>query len=190
MGDFGSNDQILSEQAESLVLIGDLDGAKRIAAQLTDRQLLHGLWHSILYRQFDSGDLQQVKETIGSLSDEFLWMGSWVHDLVLNLAKSGDTDGAMWIVNKMPGDSPRGHFLMLIASVQAEKDDCVGTEHTLELLQGNKFWRDGALAQVARIRKMRGDTDGAHRIATMINDPIIRDVAFRHISASSTQSDT
>ena len=57
MGDCESNDQILSEEAASLIVLGDLDGAKRIAAQMTDRQVLRGFWLGILYRLLRSGNL-------------------------------------------------------------------------------------------------------------------------------------
>jgi len=116
-------------------------------------------------------------------------MGVWVHDLILNLAKSGDTDGAMWIFNKLPEESPRGLFLMLIASAQTERGDFAGAEQTLEKLEGNKYWRDVALVKVAHIRKVKGDADGAQRLASKIYDLSLRDVVFGDKSSSSTQSD-
>lgn len=190
-GDFTSNEQSLSEQASHLLVTGDLDGAKRIAAQLTDRILLRHFWMGVLYQLFRSGNLQEVKETIASLADEFLWTGTWIYDLIIELARSGDTAGAMWIISKLPEKSPRATFLMLIAFAQADRSDFAGAEQTIEKLGGfsDKFWRNTALVKVARARMVKGDTDEAQRLASMIDDSAVRDTVFSDKSSSSTQSD-
>ena len=81
---------------------GRLDDAKRTAARISDPMVQRQAWLQILHTQRDRlHDLAGVKETILSLPDSELWLGSWVHDLVLDTARAGDIDGAKAIVDKM-----------------------------------------------------------------------------------------
>ena len=124
MPDAPFSDVDLKDLAISQTETGDIEAAKQTASRITDGTLQRGAWMQILYAQFyQLQDLKGVKETIISLPNNDLWIGSWVHDLILNTAKSGDIDFALTIVNKLPESTPRGHFLLLIASVQAQQGD-------------------------------------------------------------------
>lgn len=149
---------------------GDTEAAKQTAALITD----------------ELQDLRAVKETVLSLSGNNLWIGSWVHDLVLNTAKSGDIDGALTYVSRMPEDSPRGHFLSLIAAVQAQHGDYRGAKSTIAALEPGNPWRDIGLIFIIREMMNHGDQAEAYAIANRIVDPQIKTSAMRLCTASST----
>ncbi len=180
MSDAPLSDVALKDLAIGQAGMGDIEAAKQAASRITDGILQRWAWTQILYAQFyQLRDLRGDKETILSLSDSRLWVGSWVHDLVLDTAQSGEIDGALTIVNRLPEDSPRGHFLTLIASVQARQGDYHGADSTLRTLEPDNPWRDIAFILVAREMVGRGNTAEANNIFTQIVDPQMRDAALR-----------
>jgi len=129
----------------------------------------------ILYKQFNElNDLQGVKETVLSLTDSRLWDGSWVHDLVLRTAKSGDIDGARKFVRILPKDSPRGHYATLIALVQAKQGDYSGADATLELIEPDNPSCDIALLLIVNAMAERGDHAKTSAFFKRIVDPELR----------------
>jgi hypothetical protein len=154
---------------------GDIDAAKRTASQITDWNYLRRVWMSILYRQFFAlNDLHGVKETVLSLTDHRLWMGVWVHDLVLRTAQSGDIDGARTFIKIMPKDSARGHLTLKIVSVQAKQGDYTGAEATLAILKPDNMWYDMALLCIVDSMVERGDIAQSEAILTKILDPQVK----------------
>ena len=115
-----------------------------------------------------------VKETVLSLTDSRLWTGSWVHDLVLRTAKSGDIDGARKFIRILPKDSPRGHYAMLIASVQAKQGDYSGADSTLALLETDNPWCDIVLLLIVKAMAERGDRAKTSAVLERIGDPELR----------------
>jgi hypothetical protein len=188
MPDAPLSDVALKDLAISQTETGDIEAAKQTASRITDGPLQRSAWMQILYAQFyQLHDLKGVKETIISLPNNDLWIGSWVHDLVLNTAKSGDIDFALTIVNKLPESTPRGRFLLLIASVQAQQGDYQGAESTVNTLEPGNTWRDGALLYVAREMISRGKTAEADDIMARIVDPQIRAAALNPSTSSPTE---
>ena len=89
----------------------------------------------------DLGDLQGVKETIASFSNDCGWLlrGHWVRDAIVAFARAGDIPGAIEIANKA---SDRGFFVGLIALAQSGKGDLVGARETASLIEDGSFKSD------------------------------------------------
>ena len=151
-------DDALKDLAERQTIAGDIEAAKATASQITYFNYRRQVWMGILYKQFNElNDLRGVKETVLSLTDSRLWDGSWVHDLVLRTAQSGDIDGARTFVRILPKDSPRGHYAMLIVFVQAKQGDYSGADATLELLEPDNPSCDIALLLIVKAMADRSD---------------------------------
>ena len=180
MPDTPLSDVALKDLTISQVESGDIETAKQTASKITDSTLGREAWLKILYTLCDKfQDLKAVKETILSLPSSDLWIGSWVHDLILFTARSGDIEGALTFVNKLPWSAPRGHFLFLIASVQTKEGDYHGAESTVSTLEPGNTWRDFTLLGVAREMISRGNTAEAHSVVARIVDPEVRDATRR-----------
>ena len=168
-------------------LAGDIESAKATASQITDFNYRRQAWMGILYKQFiELDDLRGVKVTVLSLTDSRLWMGSWVHDLVLKTAQSGDIDGARTVIKIMPKDSPRGHLATLIISVQAKEGDYSGADSTLELIEPDNPFCDIALLLIVKAMAERGDHAKTSAVLNRIGDPELRAKAVE-LSAASTE---
>ena len=180
---FPQSDVALKDLVVEQTRAGNMEAARQTASRITDPMLQRQAWLQILYTQRNNLGLQSVKETILSLPDSDLWLGSWVHDLVLDMARSGDIDGAKAIVNKLPEDSPRGNFLSLIATVQAQQGHYREAEATLAALPPDNIWRDLGLASVIRVMVSRGDRTEAEATATHVIDPQIKTNALQLCTA-------
>jgi acyl-CoA-binding protein len=125
------------EQAKA----GDIIGARETVSKMIDRRYLREAWITILGKQMDLGDLQGVKETIASFSNDCDWLvrGHWVRDTIVAFARAGDVPGAIEIANKA-GD--RGFFVGLIALVQAGKGDLAGARENASRIENGSFKSD------------------------------------------------
>ena len=119
----------LKKQVSQHVQSGNIADAKRIALQISEPMLQRQAWLEIFYALRDRfNDLQGIKEIILSLPSSEVWLGSWVHDFVLDTARLGDIAGAKAVVERIPQDHLRGNFYSLIASVQAQTGDYQGAQ--------------------------------------------------------------
>lgn len=165
------SDQTLKDLAIEQTRAGDIETAKVTASQITNHECQRQACMTILYQQFyELNDLRGVKETVLSLSDSRLWMGSWVHDLVLRTARSGDFDGAKTFIDRLGEPSPRGHLLSLVVSAQAQQGDYQGAESTLATISSDNHWHDIALLYLAKAMAERGDAGQADVVAKRIVD--------------------
>ncbi len=110
---FPQSDVALKDLVVEQTRAGNMEAARQTASRIIDSMLQRQAWLQILYTQRNNLGLQSVKETILSLPDSDLWLGSWVHDLVLDTARSRDIDGAKAIVNKLPEDPPPRQFSVI-----------------------------------------------------------------------------
>lgn len=90
----------------------------------------------------------------------------------------------MMYVSRMPEDSPRGHFLSLIASAQAQHGDYRGAKSTMATLEPDNPWRDIGLAFIIREMMNHGDQAEAYAIANRIVDAEIKAVALKLCTSS------
>jgi predicted Rdx family selenoprotein len=141
MSDQPLTDEELRDHTFEQAKAGDIIGARQTVSMMTDRQYLREAWIAILGKQMDLGDLQGVKETIASFSNDCDWLlrGHWVRDTIVAFARAGDVPGAIEIANKAGGV---GLFIALIALVQAGKGDLVGARETTSLIENGSFKSD------------------------------------------------
>ena len=141
MPDQPRTDERLRDHAFEQAEAGDIIGARQTVSKMIDRQYLRGAWITILENQMRLGDLQGVKETIASFSNDCDWLlrGHWVRDTIVAFARAGDVPGAIEIAKKS-GD--RGFFVGLIALGQAGKGDLVGARETASLIEDESFKSD------------------------------------------------
>ena len=173
------SDKDLYHLALQQVHNGDINAARNTAAQITDPAHQRSTWMGILYAQFyELKDLLGTKETVLSLSDTNLWKGTWVYDLVLFTAKSGDIGGAKTFVNRLQ-DGPRGMFLSLIASAQVEQGDYAGAEATQATIRPDDGWYDLSFLVMVRKMILRNDRIQAEILANRIHDAEIKASAMR-----------
>jgi predicted Rdx family selenoprotein len=151
MSDQPLTDEELRDHAFEQAKAGDIIGARQTVSMMTDRQYLREAWIAILGKQMDLVDLQGVKETIASFSNDCDWLlrGHWVRDTIVAFARAGDVPGAIEIANKAGGG---GLFVALIALVQAGKGDFVGARETASLIDG-KSWRSDILDFVSELQR-------------------------------------
>jgi hypothetical protein len=182
------SDEALTDLVAQQVNAGNIEAAKVTASQINSYEYRRQAWLTILYNQFNElNDLRGVKETILSLPDSNLWLGSWVHDLILFTARSGDIDGAKSLVQRLPEESPRGHFLMLIVNAQAQSGDYHGAESTLATLPHDSPWHDFSLVMIAKEMKKRGDIAQIEAIIARITDTEIKSSAAKLFIAPTIQ---
>jgi hypothetical protein len=102
MSDQPLTDERLRDQASEQAEAGDIIGARQTVSKIIDRKYLREAWIAILGNQMRLGDLQGVKETIASFSNDCDWLlrGHWVRDTIVAFARAGDVSGAIEIANK------------------------------------------------------------------------------------------
>lgn len=151
MPDQPLTDERLRAHAFEQAAAGDIIGARQTVSMMTDRQYLREAWIAILGKQMDLGDLQGVKETIASFSNDCDWLlrGHWVRDTIVAFARAGDVPGAIEIANKTGG---REFFVGLIAVGQAGKGDFVGARETASHLNGES-WKSDILDYVSELQR-------------------------------------
>lgn len=141
MPDQPQADERLRDHAMKQAKAGDIIGARETVSKIIDRGYLREAWITILGKQMDLGDLQGVKETIASFSNDCDWLlrGHWVQDTIVAFARAGDIPGAIEIMNKAGGGEL---FVALIALVQAGKGDLVGARETASHVNGERLRSD------------------------------------------------
>jgi len=174
------SDEYLGGLAVEQAHRGDIDAAKHTASRITNPKDQRFAWMGILYAQFYGlKDLRATKETVLSLPDSTLWMGSWVHDLVASTARAGDIEGAKKFVKRLTGEAPRGHLLALIAAAQTQHGDYAGAKATHATIERDNSWRDLSLVFMATEMISRNDREEAEVIVSQIHDPEIKSSAMK-----------
>jgi acyl-CoA-binding protein len=151
MSDQPLTDEELRDHAFEQARAGDIIGARETVSKMIDRRYLREAWITILGKQMDLGDLQGVKETIASFSNDCGWLlrGHWVQDTIMAFTKAGDVPSAIEIANKTGN---RDFFAGLIAVRQAGKGDFVGARETASHLDGES-WRSDILDFVSKLQR-------------------------------------
>jgi hypothetical protein len=139
MPDQPLTDICLRDHAFEQAASGDIIGARQTVSKMIDGQYLREAWIAILFNQMRLGDLQGVKETIASFSDDSLIRGHPAWDISVAFAKAGDIPGAIEIANKADGGDL---CVAVIAFVQAGKGDLVGARETASLMKSESFKSD------------------------------------------------
>ena len=139
MSDQPLTDEELRDHTFEQAAAGDIIGARQTVSMMIDRECLRVAGIAILLNQMRLGDLQGVKETIASFSDDSLIRGHPAWDITVAFARAGDIPGAIEIAHKAGG----GDLLVaLIAFVQAGKGDLVGARETASLMKSESFKSD------------------------------------------------
>ena len=147
MSEQSSHDEALRDLAIRQARSGQIEGARQTALQITDKKMQRWAWIRILYTQFfrlealedvrskeARENLRAMKETLALLSDDSLWYGSYVTNLLPALVKAGDSVGAIEIVGRMNNPVYRLIHYGDIADCQARNNDPEGVEQTLSVL--------------------------------------------------------
>lgn len=124
MSEQALTDETLKDRAIRQALAGNVTGARQTIGRMLDRRYLRDVWGTILCIQKDRGDVQGVKETIGSCPDKSLLACHEYSELPLAFARAGNAAGAIEIAKAM-GDSGMLPLLM-IPLVLMNKGDFVG----------------------------------------------------------------
>lgn len=151
MPDQPLTDKRLRDHAFEQADAGNIIRARQTVSKMIDRQYLREAWIRILGKQMDLGDLEGVKKTIASFSNDCGWLlrGHLVHDITFAFARAGDVPGAIEIANKT---GHRDFLVGLIALGQAGKGDFVGERETASLIDGES-WRSDILAYVNELQR-------------------------------------
>jgi len=210
MSEQPSHDEALRDLAIRQARSGQIEGARQTALQITDKKMQRWAWIRILYTQFlrlealedvrskeARENLRAMKETLALLSDDSLWYGSYVTNLLPALVNAGDSVGAIEIVGRMNNPVYRLIHYGDIADCQARNNDPEGVGQTLSVLSKDPDRLDAegidmldlVLGRVAKeFAWVRGDIERAKQYAARIGEAIERERILNQIAEPSPWS--